>query len=165
MFLEEFNKSTRSDIVAALRPCLDIARWIEEITDARPFSSRDDLLLRARDAASPFTAEEVERALSHHPRIGERAEGNSSEARLSRAEQEALGAAPAAVMAAILEGNRNYEEKFGQVFLIRAAGRSKEDILEALQARLSNTPDQEQSVIQQQLREIAVHRLEGMINE
>lgn len=165
MFLEEFNESDRSDIVAALRPCLDIPRWIEEIADARPFSSRHDLLLLARRAASPFTADEVESALAHHPRIGERAQGNSSEARFSRDEQEALGAAPAAVMTAISEGNRSYEEKFGQVFLIRAAGRSKEEVLEALQVRISNTPHEEVRVVQQQLREIAVHRLEGMISE
>jgi 2-oxo-4-hydroxy-4-carboxy-5-ureidoimidazoline decarboxylase len=107
----------------------------------------------------------VESALAHHPRIGERAQGSSSEAQFSRDEQEALGAAPAAVTAAISEGNRSYEKKFGQVFLIRAAGRSKEEILEALQVRISNTPHEEVRVVQQQLREIAVHRLEGMISE
>jgi 2-oxo-4-hydroxy-4-carboxy-5-ureidoimidazoline decarboxylase len=165
MFLEEFNRAERPDVIATLRPCLDIQRWIDEIADARPFSSKDHLLRHARGAASPFTAGEVDAALAHHPRIGERAEGGSSEARFSREEQDALGTAPAAVMTAIAEGNRTYEEKFGQVFLIRAAGRSKEEVLEALQARISNTPQEEERIIQQQLREIAANRLEGMINE
>ncbi len=165
MFLQEFNEASRAEIVAALRPCLDIPRWFEEIADARPFSSTPDLLLAARLAASPFTSGEVQSALSHHPRIGQRAEGDSSEARFSRDEQDALGPASAAVTAAISEGNRNYEEKFGQVFLIRAAGRSKEEILQALQMRISNTAGEEEQVVQQQLREIAVHRLEGMISE
>ena len=53
----------------------------------------------------------------------------------------------------------------GSLFLIRAAGRSKEEILQALQDRLSNTAGEEEQVVQQQLREIAVHRLEGMISQ
>ena len=49
------------------------------------------------------------------------------------------------------------------MFRIRAAGRSREEILAALNARLANTPEEEQVVIGQQLREIAVLRLEGLI--
>jgi 2-oxo-4-hydroxy-4-carboxy-5-ureidoimidazoline decarboxylase len=49
------------------------------------------------------------------------------------------------------------------VFLIRAAGRSRDEILAALTTRLSHTPDEEQAIIGQQLREIAVLRLEGLI--
>ena len=112
---------------------------------------------------NPFTDAEVEAALAHHPRIGERAAGNSAEARLSQSEQATLGTPDPAVAAAIAEGNRSYEEKFGQVFLIRAAGRSREEILAALNARLAHTPEEEQLVIGQQLREIAVLRLEGLI--
>ena len=74
-----------------------------------------------------------------------------------------LGAPVPAVAAAIAEGNRSYEQKFGHVFLIRAAGRSREEILAALHTRLAHTPEEEQLVIGQQLREIAVLRLEGLI--
>ena len=75
----------------------------------------------------------VSRAIvDKHSRIGERARGNSTEARLSQSEQAGLGEADAAVAEALAEGNRAYEEKFGQVFLIRAAGRSREEILQAL---------------------------------
>lgn len=165
MLLEEFNRAGRSEIVAALRPCLDIQRWIDEIADNRPFSSTHDLLQIARRAASPFKAGEVESALAHHPRIGERAAGDSSEAQLSRNEQEALGAASTDVIASLSKGNRSYEDKFGRVFLIRAAGRSNKEILEALQVRISHTAAEEEPVVQQQLREIAVHRLEGMLSE
>ena len=165
MLLQEFNEAARSEIVSALRPCLDIPRWVDQIADERPFSSTEDLILHARRAAYPFTAHEVESALAHHPRIGERAAGDSSEARLSRDEQDALGAASDAVTAALTEGNRSYEEKFGRVFLIRAAGRSKEEILEALQVRISHTAAEEEPIVQQQLREIAIHRLQGMMSQ
>jgi 2-oxo-4-hydroxy-4-carboxy-5-ureidoimidazoline decarboxylase len=163
MQLEDFNAAGRTEAAAALRPCLDIGRWIEEIVGSRPFPNTGSLLETARRAAEPFTDAEVQGALAHHPRIGERAAGNSTEARLSQAEQSSLGAPDPAVAAAIAEGNRSYEQKFGQVFLIRAAGRSREEILAALNTRLAHTPEEEEVVIGQQLREIAVLRLEGLI--
>ena len=42
--------------------------------------------------------------------------------------------AAAGVTAAIAAGNAAYEERFGRVFLIRAAGRSPEQILAELRA-------------------------------
>ena len=83
MLLEEFNALDRAAAIASLRPCIDVQRWCEEIADARPFASRAELLEAAEGAARPFTAEEIEAALVHHPRIGERAGGGSKEATLS----------------------------------------------------------------------------------
>ncbi|MCP9002082.1 2-oxo-4-hydroxy-4-carboxy-5-ureidoimidazoline decarboxylase [Pseudarthrobacter sp. RMG13] len=163
MHLEQFNMAGRPEAADMLRPCLDIQRWIDELADARPYSSIDALLAAGGGAAKPFTPAEIEAALAHHPRIGERAQGDSAEAKLSQSEQAGLGVADAAVAEALAEGNRAYEEKFGQVFLIRAAGRSREEILAALNTRLAHTPEAEQAIIGQQLREIAVLRLEGLI--
>ena len=42
------------------------------------------------------------------------------------------------VRAALLEGNRAYEERFGHVYLIRAAGRSPSEMLAELRRRLDN---------------------------
>ncbi|MET3351311.1 UNVERIFIED_ORG: 2-oxo-4-hydroxy-4-carboxy-5-ureidoimidazoline decarboxylase [Arthrobacter sp. UYEF1] len=165
MHFEQFNAAGRAEAADFLRPCLDIQRWIDELADARPYSSPDALLAAGRGAANPFTPAEIEAALAHHPRIGERAQGDSAEAKLSQSEQAGLGVADAAIAEALAEGNRAYEEKFGQVFLIRAAGRSREEILAAINTRLAHTPEAEQSIIGQQLREIAVLRLEGLMGK
>lgn len=165
MHLEQFNAASRTEAADALRPCLDIQRWIDDLADARPYSGLEALLEAGRGAADPFTPAEIEAALAHHPRIGERARGNSTEARLSQSEQAGLGESDAAVAEALAEGNRAYEEKFGQVFLIRAAGRSRQEILAALTTRLGHTPGEEQAIIGEQLREIAVLRLEGLMEE
>ena len=164
MQLEQFNDADRADVAALLRPCLDIQRWIDEVADARPYADVDSLLHAGRRAADPFRPAELDAALAHHPRIGERAAGTSTEARLSAAEQAGLGGENPAVAAALASGNRAYEQKFGQVFLIRAAGRSREEILAALNLRLGHTPEQEKRIIGEQLREIAVLRLEGLMS-
>lgn len=163
MELAEFNRVDRATAVAVLRPCVDVTRWCESIVDQRPFSSVDALIEAAAAAASPFRSDEVEAALAQHPRIGERAEGASREASMSRSEQAGVDPADDAAQQALREGNRAYEERFGRVFLIRAAGRSAEEILASLQTRLTHTDDEEDRVVAGQLREIALLRLKGVI--
>ena len=161
MSLAEFNEADRDTAIAVLRTCVDITRWCEQTADGRPYASVEALVARAQAAASPFTALEVEAALAHHPRIGERARGGNAEAAMSRAEQAGVDPSDAVIAAALAEGNRAYEERFGRVFLIRAAGRSAADILAALTERLGHTPAEEEPVVAEQLREIAVLRLKG----
>jgi OHCU decarboxylase len=162
MMLDAFNGAGRDEAMAVLRPCLDIDRWCAEVVDGRPYGSLDELLGAAEAAAAPFTPAEVEAALAHHPRIGERPTGPGAEAAMSRAEQAGVDPADAEVAAALAAGNRAYEERFGRVFLIRAAGRSSGDILDALLERLAHTPDEEDLVVAEQLRQIAVLRLKGL---
>ncbi|MEX5271977.1 2-oxo-4-hydroxy-4-carboxy-5-ureidoimidazoline decarboxylase [Kocuria sabuli] len=163
MHLTEFNSLNRTQAVEAIRPALDIPRWLEAVADARPYWHHDALLGTARTAAQPFTPDEVERALCHHPRIGERAEGSHREAGFSRAEQSAVDPADTDVQERLRAGNLAYEEKFGQVFLIRAAGRTPEEILEHLSTRMTHDPGTERAVVADQLRQIALLRLEGLV--
>lgn len=163
MDINEFNTLDVDAATAVLRPALDNPRWCEEIIAARPFSDRDGLLAASRTAAAPFTEQEIEQALTHHPRIGDRAEGESTEATLSRTEQGAIDPADAELQRTLREGNLAYEERFGQVFLIRAAGRTPAEILSALDDRLRNDPGHERGIVAEQLRQIATLRLEGLI--
>jgi 2-oxo-4-hydroxy-4-carboxy-5-ureidoimidazoline decarboxylase len=163
MLIDEFNTLPAEDAAASVRPCLDIDRWGRAIVSARPFADREALIAFAAGAASPFTDDELARALSHHPRIGEGPSGHGAEADMSRREQAGLTASDR-VAAAIAEGNRAYEAKFDRVFLIRAAGRSADEILTELTARLGNSSEAESRIIDQQLREIAALRLEGVVS-
>ncbi|WP_109210184.1 MULTISPECIES: 2-oxo-4-hydroxy-4-carboxy-5-ureidoimidazoline decarboxylase [Microbacterium] len=163
MKLEAFNRLDAGSAREAVRPCVDIDRWIDALVAGRPYRDRDALREAARTAASPWTADEIDHALSHHPRIGERPTGTSAEASLSRSEQAGLGATADATAVALAAGNRAYEERFSRVFLIRAAGRSAPEILAGLTARLEHTEDEEIAVVADELRQIAVLRLEGII--
>ncbi|MBG6183165.1 2-oxo-4-hydroxy-4-carboxy-5-ureidoimidazoline decarboxylase [Arthrobacter sp. CAN_A214] len=162
MHLNDFNSASPSAATAALTPCVDVPRWVEEIVAARSFASTADLVSFAATAAPGWTEAELDRALQHHPRIGERPAGSSPEADMSRREQSGVDTS-ADTAEQLLAGNREYEDRFGRVFLIRAAGRSAEEILTSLRLRLKNTPDQELHVVAEQLREIALIRLEGLL--
>ena len=160
--LGEFNGMSREAAEKLLRPCLDVDRWVRTLTDRRPYRSVDELTDVARTAADPFTEEEVETALAHHPRIGQRAEGGSAEAALSRSEQAGL-TVDDDVQRRLRAGNEAYEERFGRVFLIRAAGRSAEEILSVLESRLTNDEETEGAIVADQLRQIALLRLAGAV--
>lgn len=161
--LSEFNQLDDAGAAALLRPCLDVDRWVSEIASGRPYASTDELFATARTAANPFTGAELEAALAHHPRIGERARGGTTEAGLSRSEQAGL-ALDGDIQQQLAEGNGAYERRFGRVFLIRAAGRSSNEILRQLQTRLRNDPDTEDGVVADQLRQIALVRLAGAVS-
>jgi 2-oxo-4-hydroxy-4-carboxy-5-ureidoimidazoline decarboxylase len=162
--VDAFNALDRDAARAALRPCVDIDRWIDEVVDGRPYAHVEAALAAGRLAAEPWTESEIDGALAHHPRIGDRPQGASAEATFSRSEQAGVDVTDADVQAALVSGNLAYEDRFGRVFLIRAAGRSSREILDALNARLLHSPDEELPVVAQQLREIAVLRLEGVLN-
>ena len=100
-------------------------------------------------------------AFRAHPRIGERGGDvqESSEREQSRAMQSA-----AETLAELEAENRQYEEKFGHVFLIRASGRSGEEILSELRRRMKNDPAKEQSEARRELAQIADERLSKLLS-
>src|SRR5688572_27908393 len=112
MRLERFHSAERGGAIAVLHACTDVKRWGDHLVDHRPYASVDDLVSEAGSAADPFSPEEIEAALAHHPRIGERAGGDTREAAMSRSEQRAVDPADADLQQALREGNREYEARF-----------------------------------------------------
>lgn len=158
MTLGEFNALSASEAFGLLHPLVNIPAWAEKVCAARPFISIEQAVTVAGDAAKSWKAEDIQEALAAHPRIGERASGASKEAQLSRGEQATLNISQQQIIDALQQGNHAYEQRFGQVFLIRAKGRSAQEILENLQRRLLNSPESEQAETAEQLRQITLLR-------
>jgi 2-oxo-4-hydroxy-4-carboxy-5-ureidoimidazoline decarboxylase len=147
-----------------LARCCGSARWVERMMARRPFGSTPVMLNAAREEWSALSPAEWRGAFAHHPRIGDR----MSRARfaathdLSAREQSGVDSAAAEVLAALCEGNKEYESKFGYTFIIRAAGRSAAEMLAALEARLHNDPDREIQVAADEHAKIMEGRLLGL---
>ena len=144
---------------SGLGVCLHVPRWVDDVAARAPYSSIAQLAEIARAAATPLSPREVDQALSTHPRIGEGARGGGAAASLSQAEQSTSTAGDPALDEALANGNRAYEERFGRIFLIRAAGRSRQEILAELTRRLTLDPDTELAVVGEELRDIALLRI------
>lgn len=149
---------------AQLRAALGVERWVADVAAAGPFPDLAGLLAAADAASASLTPGEVGEALAHHPRIGERAAGTDEAAAHSRREQAAADAdaGDTDLAARLAAGNRAYEERFGRIFLIRALGRSRAEILAELDRRLALDDAADLRIVGQQLGEIARLRLEAM---
>ena len=162
MKIEGFNAMSASEASASVRPCVDIDSWVEAVVAGRPYADLDALLATADSAAEEWTEAEVDAALADHPRIGERPSGSGVSDGLSAREQAGVDPADTEVQARLDDGNRRYEAAFGRIYLVRAAGRSAQEMLALLEERLGNDPDTELEVTRGQLAEIAHLRLAGM---
>ncbi|KAE8762597.1 2-oxo-4-hydroxy-4-carboxy-5-ureidoimidazoline decarboxylase [Georgenia thermotolerans] len=158
--LARLNEADAREARALLLACAAVPRWAEQIVQGRPYADVETALTAARAAARPWSEEEVDAALARHPRIGERPQGADADAAHSRREQAAVDGVDPETARRLREGNAAYEERFGHVFLIRAAGRSAAEILAALEERLTHDPATERRIAAEQLREIAVLRLQ-----
>jgi 2-oxo-4-hydroxy-4-carboxy-5-ureidoimidazoline decarboxylase len=162
--LDEFNDGPPDRAVEALRACNAAPRFAAELVAGRPYPDVDTLVARAEQVARSLPWEQVALALAAHPRIGDRVEGSSSEAQASRREQSSMSAADDATRAALVEGNQAYEERFDHVFLIRAAGRSPEEMLAELRRRLGNDDEAERRETTEQLAQITALRVKGLLS-
>ena len=132
-------------------------------TDPPSALSRFNALDAADAACRHLTEADVAEALDAHPRIGDRAEGESTDAQFSRAEQASVADVDASTREQLRAGNLAYEERFGRVFLIRAAGRSPAEMLAELRRRLGNDPDTERREVADQLCQITRLRVERQL--
>lgn len=162
MRIEEFDGLDAEAAAEVLRPCVAIDSWVRGLVAGRPYGAVDALLTAAEARSATWTPTEVEEALADHPRIGERHQGSGASAALSRGEQAGVPD-DADVQARLADGNRRYEERFGRIYLVRAAGRSAEEMLDLLETRLGHDDATEAEVTRGQLAEIAVLRLRGAL--
>jgi OHCU decarboxylase len=164
MDLRAFNAVPAERLRPMLAACCDVDRWVDRVLAGRPYDDLAALNEVADRTAATFDDAEVEKALAAHPRIGDRASGESTEASWSRDEQSGVGE-DAGVRAALAEGNREYEQRFGRVFLICATGLSAAEMLASLRQRLGNDDATERDVVRDELRKIAVLRLTKVVDQ
>lgn len=162
--LADFNGLAADAAERELATCNAAPRFAREVAAGRPYPSATALADAAASVAGGLGWDEVAVALTAHPRIGERAAGGSAEAASSRREQSAVSAAADPLKQALADGNREYERRFGHVFLIRAAGRGPDEVLAELTRRLGNDPAAERAETTAQLAEITRLRAERLVS-
>ena len=162
--LDVFNSEPEEHAADRLRACNAAPRFAAELLAGRPYPDAESLVARAEQVARALPWAEVGLALAAHPRIGDRVAGSSAEAEASRREQSSMSDADAEVRAALLDGNRAYEQRFDHVFLIRAAGRSPQEMLAELRRRLGNDVDTERAEVTEQLAQITGLRVKGLLS-
>jgi 2-oxo-4-hydroxy-4-carboxy-5-ureidoimidazoline decarboxylase len=129
------------------------------MTQLRPFHSCAELLAAADELWNSLGPDDWREAFSHHPRIGERATGAAA------TEQSGMRSAADDLRAKLAEANREYEQRFGYIYIVCATGRSAEEMLDIVKGRLNNEPETELKVAAEEQRKITQIRLKTQVEE
>ena len=159
--IEKFNALPEREAADSLYKCLANRRWAAEVSSRRPYADAQSFLAAAGNALNSLTDDDWVAAFKAHPRIGERG-GDAPES--SEREQSRALQSTAVTLAALEAENRQYEQRFGHVFLIRASGRSGEEILSELRRRMRNDPAMELAESRRELAQIAQERLAELVS-
>ncbi len=158
--LEDFNFLPSAEAERRLHECFANWRWAKRIAAGRPYISDNAFIDAAGAAQDELTPAEWSAAIASHPRIGER--GGHAPAASEREQRLAMHGS-AETLAALADQNRNYETRFGHVFLIAAEGLTVEQILAELRQRIANDPATELAEVHKQAVAITSLRLNAML--
>ncbi|WP_280270031.1 2-oxo-4-hydroxy-4-carboxy-5-ureidoimidazoline decarboxylase [Nocardia wallacei] len=158
--LDTLDTMPEPEAVRLLLTCCASPEWARTVAAGRPFGTVTALLAAADDAVAGLSEEELDLALSGHPRIGDRPDSPDS-----AREQAAVVTAGDAIRAELADRNREYEQRFGHVYLVCATGRSAPELLDILVSRLNNDPRTERGIVREELGKINRIRLRRLVRE
>lgn len=164
--LERLNALPAGEAGTELLKCCGSTEWARQLIAQRPFESVDDLVAKADRVWWSLAPRDWLEAFQSHPKIGEQkaARATSAEAqKWSTDEQSGVRNSAADTMSALADLNRSYEEKFGFIFIVCAAGKSSEEMLAILRGRLQNPADQELPVAAAEQAKITTLRLQKLV--
>jgi len=160
-----FDALPEHEAAMLLETCCGSTAWISGMTVRRPFGTLVVLLQSADELWWSLGPDDWREAFDHHPRIGEQAAAvpQSEQARgWSSEEQGGASVAGAHVRAALAAGNREYERRFGHIYLVCATGKSADELLATLETRLTNDPATELRVAAAEQAKITRLRLQKL---
>jgi 2-oxo-4-hydroxy-4-carboxy-5-ureidoimidazoline decarboxylase len=123
-----------------------------------------DLLEDAEECWYTLKEQDWREAFSHHPRIGDAESLRKKFASdpFAGDEQSGIAGASDQTLYSLSEGNKSYEQKFGYIFIVSAAGKSAVEMLGILTARLRNKPETEITIAMDEQNKITRLRLEKL---
>jgi OHCU decarboxylase len=163
MTLDELNHLDPSRAESAFTRCCGSTRWAAAMTAARPFASLD-AMRRAGDGIWTSLGEDDWReAFRAHPRIGDQ-QPASTTAPWSAAEQSGMQAASDGTKARVAALNREYERRFGYIFIVCATGKRPAEMLALVEARMTHDADSELPIAAEEQRKITGLRLAKLVD-
>ena len=160
------NALSDAECREALTHCCGASNWVEAMLKERPFSDDKEVHQYADDFWAASTKDDILEAFSHHPRIGgklseSRGKGQGKE--WSESEQSQMETAEEATKRRLEEGNHQYFDRFGHIYIICATGLQPDFMLKKLEERLNNPPETELRIAAAEQLKITHLRLEKLV--
>lgn len=138
--------------------CSKSKSWVNLLTARRPFSSIDEFLKQSKDIWMSLPRHEWLSVINQEPLIGD----THSEQRKNSGwsdEHTGVSSSSSETLAQLKVANHQYDKQFGFRYIVCASGKSGDELLEILQTRLSNSPEQEIHIAASELAKIIELRL------
>jgi len=167
MTIEELNNLSREKAFEALFKCCACTAWAQNLVDFRPFKNNIDLLRLSDMNWITCEREDGLEAFSHHPKIGDLKSLEkkfASTKEWASGEQSGIDAATQKTIKELAEDNVDYENKFGFIFIVCATGKTADEMLALLKARIVNDPETEFNIAMNEQNKITHIRLEKLLS-
>lgn len=167
MDLSSLNALGPSEAFDEFVKCCGSSDWARRMTESRPFKSLGQLQTRASEIWWTLHRDDWLEAFRSHPKIGgsKTAEKVSDQSRTwSGEEQSGVKSASEQVLSELTTLNRQYDDKFGFIFIVCATGKSSDEMLAILKSRLANDAETElrnAASEQEKITEIRLKKLLG----
>jgi 2-oxo-4-hydroxy-4-carboxy-5-ureidoimidazoline decarboxylase len=164
----ELDAMAEPQATTLLAECCGASRWVLGMLARRPFGSRAAVLSAADEIWRSLDPSDWLEAFSHHPRIGEQNSAMPQSERGSAwaaGEQSGVERADDEVRAALAAANREYEQRFGYIYIVFATGKSVEEMLALARKRLRNDPEVELHAAAEEQRKITRLRLDKLLDK
>lgn len=144
--VQRINAMIPSEARETFLRCCGAERWADAMVSGCPYPSWEQLEETSNATWSTLTEHDWREAFAHHPKIGDidslRTKFGSTRDWAS-GEQAGAASASEATLQALADGNTTYEARFGYIFIVCATGKTADEMLRLLQARLTNDPEAE----------------------
>lgn len=146
--LAQFNAMNQAEATASLLTCCTSSQWAKELVALRPFATIEKLVESSDTVWNETKKQEAHllEAFDGHPQIGNVAtlkEKYRNTQDSAAHEQAGANDADDQVLEDLAQGNQDYLDKFGFIFIVFATGKSAQQMLDLLLARLPNDRDTE----------------------
>jgi OHCU decarboxylase len=162
MRLADLNALDEEAAAGAFLRCCGSSRWARQMAAARPFTDGDAMSATADAIWSALDHSDWLEAFAAHPTIGAGGAGRTG-ADWSDEEQRGVADAGDETRRRLAEANREYEARFGYIFIVCATGRTAGEMLALLERRLRHDAGDELRVAAEEQRRITQLRLRKLV--
>jgi len=166
MTLTELNNLSDVQRKESLRKCCGAEVWVAAMNELFPVLNKEALLQKADEVWNNLNESDWREAFNHHPKIGDvnsLKEKFANTANWASGEQSSVRQAPQQTLEELAKGNRDYEAKFGYIFIVCATGKSAGEMLQILKTRLPNSKEAEIKLAAAEQAKITKLRLEKLL--
>ena len=162
------NNLSPEQAIEAFMQCNTSERWCKNMERSRPFTDVESLKKQADKHWRKSKEKDLLQAFEGHPEIGDistlREKYRNTE-KLAGHEQSGINSATENTLQLLAQGNKDYKEKFGFIFIICASGKNADEMLTLLLERLPNSRKQELENAAKEQRKITHIRLGKLLEK